>query len=296
MTMSMLLLTAFLSMLIGGVLGLVGGGGGILAVPLLVYGVGTSPKAAIASSLFFVGATSLVGTALQARQGHVRWSMGALFGTASMAGAFVGARLARFVPEQALLVALASVMLLTALAMLRGRAEPSVHQRHPRSLAVVRVLAIGLGVGMVSGLVGAGGGFLIVPALTLFGGLAMHEAIGTSLFIIAVQSFAGFAGHVGHVALDPRLIATMTSAAMVGMIGGSALGQHVSAQGLKKGFSGLVLATGLFVLGRQLPLPWMLVVTAGTLATAAHLLRRKAVPSSPNSTEIPCTTSPRSPH
>jgi uncharacterized membrane protein YfcA len=293
MAMGMLLLTAFLSMLIGGVLGLVGGGGGILAVPLLVYGVGTSPKAAIASSLFFVGATSLVGTALQARQGHVRWSMGALFGTASMAGAFLGARLARFVPEQVLLAALASVMLLTALAMLRGRAEPSVHRR---PLAVVRVLAIGLGVGMVSGLVGAGGGFLIVPALTLFGGLAMHEAIGTSLFIIAVQSFAGFAGHVGHVALDPRLIATMTSAAMVGMIGGSALGQHVSAQGLKKGFSALVLATGLFVLGRQLPLPWMLVVTAGTLATAAHLLRRKAVPSSTNSTEIPCTTSPRSPH
>jgi len=247
--MSELVLAGFFSLLIGVTLGLLGGGGGILAVPLLVYVAGVAAKPAIATSLIFVGATSAVGAGLAAREGRVQWKMGGLFGAGSMAGAFLGGKLAQFVPERVLLVALAIVMLVTALAMLRGRKESSDGQR---PIVVGRVLAIGASVGIVSGLVGAGGGFLIVPALTLFGGLAMRDAIGTSLFIISIQSFAGFAGHVSHVELSFTLIAVMIAASVVGMFAGSTLGRHLSARALQRGFAGLVFTTGLFVLGRQI--------------------------------------------
>lgn len=271
--MSVLVLAGFLSLLIGGVLGLLGGGGGILVVPVLVYVVGVGTKSAIAASLFLVGTTSLLGTAIHARAGQVRWKLGSIFGAASMAGAFLGGILAAALPERALLGGLAAVMLITALAMLRGRVEAARPLRPP---ALGRVLAIGASVGVVSGLVGAGGGFLIVPALTIFGGLAMQQAIATSLFIIALQSFAGFSGHISHVRLDWRLIAVMTGTAIIGMVAGSALGRRVSAQALKQGFTWLVFGTGLFVLGRQLPLLWTALVAAVVLAAALYLTRRRA--------------------
>lgn len=274
--MGALVLAGIFSVLIGTVLGLLGGGGGILAVPLLVYVVGVPTKPAIATSLFFVGATSAVGAVLATRKNHVRWKMGGLFGAGSMAGAFVGGRLVPFVPERVLLGVLSTVMLVTALAMLRDRREPAEARR---STAIGHMLAIGAAVGIVSGLVGAGGGFLIVPALTLFGGLAMRDAIGTSLFVIAIQSFAGFAGHVGHVELSFTLVAIMTAAAIVGMFLGSTLGKHVSARALKYGFAGLVLVTGLYVLGRQLPPIETAFAAVFALGAALVILRRKARPS-----------------
>lgn len=262
--MSATLIAAFFSLLIGGVLGLLGGGGGILAVPMLVYVIGVEAKPAIALSLFFVGATSLFGTALAARSGRVRWKLGAIFGIGSMAAAFVGGKLAHFVSEGVLLGTLATVMLVTALAMLRGRKEAG---SSARPLALGRILGVGAGVGVVSGLVGAGGGFLIVPALTLFGGLAMHEAIGTSLFVIAMQSFAGFAGHISHIEVDARLMTVMTAAAVVGMALGSMLAKRVSGAALKRGFAAMVLVTGSFVLARQLP-----ALVAGPIILAVGLL------------------------
>src|SRR5690606_32340448 len=270
-------------------LGLLGGGGGILAVPLLVYVVGIGAKPAIAMSLFLVGTTSLVGAAVQARAGRVRSKVGVSLGATSMAGAIVAGRLAAFVPEGVLLAGLGTVMLLTALAMLRGRRS----RASARPLALVRVLAMGAGVGLVSGFVGAGGGFLIVPALTIFGGLAMHEAIATSLFVIALQSFAGFAGHVGHVALDWPLLAVITSTAIAGMVGGSVLGKRCSTRVLKLGFSSLVIATALFVLGQQLPLVWTALVTVVVIALALLLSRRKAEPAPVKTLETKCITSPR---
>lgn len=282
-----LLLAATLSFLIGATLGVLGGGGGILAVPLLVYGLGVDARSAIATSLFFVGATSAVGAGLAAREGRVRWKTGGLFGAASMSGAFAGGRLARLVAEQQLLGGLAVVMLVTALAMLRGRRESA---ERPPAMSVARVLAIGAAVGVVSGLVGAGGGFLIVPALTLFGGLAMRDAIGTSLFVISVQSFAGFGGHVGHVELALTLIAVMTTSAIVGMVLGRAIGRHLSVDGLKRGFAGLVLTTGLFMLGRQLSALGTALVATLTLALAVHFGRRRAAPPVTTSEEE-CTTS-----
>jgi uncharacterized membrane protein YfcA len=212
----------------------------------------------------------------------VRWKLGATFGAASMAGAFAGGRLAQWVPERLLLLGLAGVMLITALAMLRGRARAAITDR---SLSLARVLTIGAAVGLVSGLVGAGGGFLIVPALTLFGGVAMHEAIATSLFVITLQSFAGFAGHVSHVSLDWHLLFVMTSFAVIGMLTGSTLGKRVSPHRLKQAFAALIFLTGLFVLARQLPVVGTGLVSAAALGTAFVFLRRK-----------PATVTPKEKH
>ncbi|MDC3961755.1 sulfite exporter TauE/SafE family protein [Polyangium jinanense] len=255
----MLALGAALALVIGVVLGMLGGGGAILTLPMLVYLLHVEPRAAIATSLFVVGVTALVSLFFHARRGHVRYRVGALFGAAAMAGAFVGGRLAHFVPESILLVAFGATMVGSAVVMLRGRGEGSAERRE---LRVERALLLGGAVGCFSGLVGAGGGFLIVPALVLFGGLAMREAVATSLFVITLQSFAGFAGHVAHAHLDPVLVATVTSFAALGSVTGALLCKRVSPDVLRRVFAWLVVAMGLFMLGKQLPLPLLLLVAA----------------------------------
>jgi uncharacterized membrane protein YfcA len=278
----------FLALLIGIVLGMLGGGGAILTLPMLVYVVGIEPKAAIAMSLFVVGSTSVVGATLHSRAGRVQWKIGAVFGAAAMGGAFAGGRLARFVPGSALLVAFAVVMLVTAIAMLRGRSE---NAGETRPFALARVIALGAAVGIVSGLVGAGGGFLIVPALILFGGLAMRDAVGTSLFVIALQSFAGFAGHVAHVDLDWTLAGIVTAAAVIGTIAGASVGKKVSPDALRLGFAWLVLAMGLFMVARQLPPLVAGVAIIATIATVGLIVRKEH----PQPRQEPCTTSPHFP-
>lgn len=248
--MPMIWLAAALSLVIGVVLGMLGGGGAILALPMLVYVIGMEPKAAIASSLFVVGATSVVGTTIHARAGNVRWKEGGIFGLAAMAGAFTGGRLAHFVPPTVLLVLFGIVMVVTAVAMLRGRRADAAEVR---AFRLGRTLVLGAAVGVLSGLVGAGGGFLIVPALTLFGGLAMREGIGTSLFVIGLQSFAGFAGHMNHVTLDWNIVLAVSGAAVVGSLIGAGLGERISAARLRTAFAWLVIAMGLFMFERQLP-------------------------------------------
>jgi uncharacterized membrane protein YfcA len=142
-----------------------------------------------------------------------------------------------------------AVMLLTAISMLRGRRVAS----EPRALRLAPALALGAGVGIVSGLVGAGGGFLIVPALTLFAGLAMHEAVGTSLFVIAAQSFAGFLGHAPHAHIGWPLALVAVGAAIVGSLAGARLGGRVPAPALRRGFAWLVIAMAIFIAFQQLP-------------------------------------------
>ena len=244
----MMLVAALLSLAIGVVLGMLGGGGAILTLPMLVYAVGMEPKAAIATSLFVVGSTSLVGTVVNARARRVEWRMGLVFGAAAMVGAFGGGRLASFIPATVLLLVFAVMMLVTAVAMLKGRAESSAT---PEDLRLGRILALGAGVGVLSGLVGAGGGFLIVPALAILGRLPIGRAIATSLFVITLQSFAGFAGHVGHATLDWSVIAVVTFACVVGMVAGTFAGRKVSANNLRRGFAWLVVAMGLFVIAKQ---------------------------------------------
>ena len=245
-------LVVALAVLIGVALGLLGGGGSILAVPLLVYVGGLEAKEAIATSLLVVGVTSAVAAVGHARAGRVRWGTGAAFGAAAMAGAYVGGRLAAYVPGSWLLLGFALMMIATAAAMIRGRRGGSAGPAREH-LPVGKVVVEGLVVGLVTGMVGAGGGFLVVPALVLLGGLSMPVAVGTSLVVIAMKSFAGLAGYLATVQVDWGLAAAVTAAAVAGSLLGSRLAGRVPPDALRRAFGWFVLAMGAFVLGQQLP-------------------------------------------
>ena len=287
--MSMLAVGMALSVLMGGTLGLFGGGGSILTVPILVYVLGMGPQSAIATSLAVVGITSLVGMVQHARAGHVHWREGLLFGAVAMVGAYGGGLVTRFIPGTVLLVLFAGLMSVTGLAMLRrprgarraegrsgaeadggsvaarlemdaGRAAapglaPTPAAADRPGLVPARTIPLGLGLGAVTGLVGAGGGFLIVPALVLFRRLPVHAAIGTSLLVIALNSVAGLAGHLEHAAIDLHLTFAIAGAAAVGCLVGTALAKRLDASRLRRGFAYFVLAVAAAMIYRELPAP-----------------------------------------
>ena len=246
----MMIVALAFSLLIGLALGLLGGGGSILTTPILIYGLGVETKAAIATSLIVVGVTSAAAVIQHARAGNVVWRTGLVFGGAGMVGAYLGGFVAGWIPANVLMALFALMMLATAVAMFRGRETPEAKEGQDH--AVWKIILEGLVVGLATGLVGAGGGFLVVPALVLLGGLDMKKAVGTSLFVISVKSFAGFAGHAAHVTIDYQLAALVAGAAVVGSFAGSRLANVVAAQSLRKGFAGFVLAMGGFVLFQQL--------------------------------------------
>jgi len=272
----MLFLAAILALLIGVTLGLLGGGGSILTLPILVYVLHQDAKESIAASLFVVGTTAFVSAITHARAGNVDYKRGLIFGAASMAGAFGGGRVAGYLPGNVLLGAFAAMMLVTSIAMMRPRKEPAPGEKH--ALSVVRVLAAGAGVGLIAGLVGAGGGFLIVPALVLFGGLDMRRAIGTSLFVLTLQSFAGFAGHVTHTHVNWSLTALVTTAAVIGSLGGARLARRLSVQALRSGFAWFVLAMAVFMIGKQVSL-LAAAITAVAAVTIVLVFVRKSTTS-----------------
>jgi uncharacterized membrane protein YfcA/uncharacterized membrane protein YedE/YeeE len=205
-----------LSVLVGVALGFFGGGGSILTVPLLVYVFGLEPKQAIASSLLVVGAASVAGAVQHWRAGNVQLRTGLVFGAAAMAGAHAGGRAAAYLDGALLLRLFAAAMVLTAAAMWRGRRAPARAPAVDRSLAPL--VAQGLGVGLFTGLVGAGGGFLIVPALALWAGLPMRAAVGTSLFVIVLSTLAGFSGYARHVRVDLALVAAVAGGGDRGLL------------------------------------------------------------------------------
>lgn len=246
-----------LSLLVGLLLGLLGGGGSILTVPVLVYVAGLEPKLAIASSLVVVGVTSLSAMLGHARSGRVCWKTGLLFGAAGMLGAYGGGRLAVLIPGGVLLILFAGLMLGTAYAMLRGGRDKPPPQAAalplcPLRLPLLPILFDGLLVGAGTGLVGAGGGFLVVPALNLLGGLPMHAAVGTSLLVIALKSFAALAGYAQHVEMDYELVGVVTGAAIVGGWLGGKLSRRVSAGLLRRVFGVFVILVAAYVLHREL--------------------------------------------
>jgi len=238
----------FLSVGIGLSLGFFGGGGSILTVPLLVYVFGLAPKEAIASSLLIVGTASISGAVAHWRAGNVRPREGLVFGVAGMAGAFLGGRASAAIDGGILLILFAGVMLLTAVAMWRGRRAPAAGSAKPASL---KLALQGFAVGSLTGLVGAGGGFLIVPALALWAGLPMASAIGTSLLVIVLNSAAGFIGTLSHVRVDAELVATVAAMAVIGTLVGSRLARAVDPASLRRGFAGFVLAMGALILVRE---------------------------------------------
>ncbi|MBX3125779.1 MAG: sulfite exporter TauE/SafE family protein [Polyangiaceae bacterium] len=247
----MILVAVALALLVGVSLGLLGGGGSILTVPIFRYVLGMEAHRAVALSLLVVGTTSLAALVPHARKGRIRWRTALIFGAAGMVGAFVTGRIAHLIPAGVLLVAFGLMMLATAVAMLRGRS--GVGPVAPRELPIAKVLGEGLVVGAVTGLVGAGGGFLVVPALVILGGLPMEVAVGTSLVVIALKSFAGFVGFLGHTPIDWTLAAWVSGAAVLGSIGGGALADRVSPARLRGLFGWFVVAMALFILGQELP-------------------------------------------
>lgn len=199
----MTLLALLLAVVMGLALGLLGGGGSILAVPILVYAMGFGAKEAVAASLAVVGLTSLFGAAEHWREGHVRLRIALVFGPIAATGAYLGAHLAGFVSGTVQLSLFGVVMLVAAFFMFRndGPGEDGKESSSDGSVGrlLLRFAAPGLGVGVLTGLVGVGGGFLIVPALVLLGEISMQVAVGTSLLVIAMNSFAGFTGYLGKV-------------------------------------------------------------------------------------------------
>lgn len=264
----MVALTIGLAVLVGISLGLLGGGGSILTVPLLAYVAGLDAKHAIATSLLVVGVTSAVGAISHARAGRVRWRTGLVFGLAGMAGAYAGGLTAGFIPGTVLLIGFAMIMVATAVAMLRGRKDVGAHA--PQWMPVIKILSLGLAVGLVTGLVGAGGGFLVVPALALLGGLPMRAAVGTALVVIAMNSFAGLAGHLSDEQIDWRLAGAVTAAALVGTLVGARMTALVDPSALRKAFGWVVLAMSSVILAEEVH-PFVGVAAAGLAVVAAVL-------------------------
>ena len=244
----MMALGLLLSVGVGVSLGFFGGGGSILTVPLLVYVFGLPPREAIATSLLVVATASAFAVLEHARAGNVRARVALVFGAAGMAGAYLGAQLAARIDEGVLLLLFAAMMALTALAMWRGRAATGAAERES---SPARLTLQGFVVGSFTGLVGAGGGFLIVPALVLWAGLAMPAAIGTSLLVIVLNSLAGFAGHATQVPVDYGLIAAIAGCAIAGSYAGSRLSRLVPPASLRRVFAGFVLVMAAVILVRE---------------------------------------------
>lgn len=262
----MIALTIGLAVFVGIALGLLGGGGSILTVPLLAYVAGVEPKHAIAMSLLVVGVTSAIAAITHARAGRVRWRTAMFFGLAAMAGAYAGGRVAHYIPGTVLLVAFAVIMVAAGLAMLRGRKDTGASDAD-QHLPVVRIVLLGIAVGVISGLVGAGGGFLLVPALALLAGLPMPIAVGTSLVVISMQSFAGLAGHLSSEQIDWRLAIFVTAAAIVGALLGGRLIAFVNPATLRQAFGWFVLLMASVILAREVDPA--VGVAAGALTLAA---------------------------
>jgi uncharacterized membrane protein YfcA len=278
----MLIIAAMLAILMGLTLGLLGGGGSILTVPILVYILEVPDKTAIAMSLLVVGTTSLVAMSSHARQGNVVWRTGLIFGLFGMLGAFLGGKLAAHVPGPVLLTLFALLMLVTGAAMLRprknaGKETPQDDADDNKQLPVIKVALEGVVVGAVTGLVGAGGGFLVVPALALMGGLSMKRAIGTSLLVIAMKSFAGFASFASFVTLDWTLFGVFTGASVLGTIGGTILARKIDASKLRSGFAVFVFVMAAGMISKQLGAPaWLSAsLAAATLAIVTTYIRAR---------------------
>lgn len=243
-----MLLTLLGALAIGLSLGLLGSGGSILTVPVLHYLLGQPDKLAIAGSLLVVGLIAGAGCVPYALSRQVDWRKVVWFGLPGMAGAWLGASLSRSVPGSLQLALFAAVMMLASWRMLRG--GPLQSGRHePRRLAVI---AGGTGVGLLSGLVGVGGGFLIVPALVLLAGVSMASAVGTSLAVIAMNSFTGFAKYrhvlaLQELELDWRVLLTVAAVGIVGSVAGHRLGRRLPQALLRRLFGVFLALMGLVI-------------------------------------------------
>ncbi len=249
------------SLLIGVSLGLIGGGGSILTVPVLVYLFHINPVLSTSYSLFVVGSTSLVGAINNYRKDSLRIKVALLFGLSSVTTVFITRKfIMPFIPENLLtigkltithsmatLVLFAILMVIAANAMIRNGNKTEAPVKESKTNLPV-LLLYGVSVGLATGLLGAGGGFLLIPTLVLFVGLRMKEAVGTSLLIIALNSLIGFTGDIGHFKIDWTFLATITIIAIAGIIVGGLFSKKVKGDKLKKIFGWFVMLMGIYIL------------------------------------------------
>ncbi|WP_043097289.1 sulfite exporter TauE/SafE family protein [Kallotenue papyrolyticum] len=251
MIQTTLLLAPLLGTLIGLALGMLGGGGSILTVPMLVYLLGQPPHTAIAASLVIVGLNALSGAWLHHRAGHVHLWQALLFGVYGMPAAYVGARLSAQISGAWLLVLFALLMLVIAGLMLRGGIQTTAARWSQDRWW--RVLLGGLGVGFLTGFLGVGGGFLIVPALVLLLGMEMPDAVGSSLVVIALNCAAGLLGHLGDGNLPWLLMLLLVVTGLVGVRLGEQATRRLSASQLRRAFALVVVALAVTLLAINVP-------------------------------------------
>jgi hypothetical protein len=234
--------------LVGLSLGLLGSGGSIITLPVLVYVARIPVNQAVGMSLVIVGGTSALGSLLHLRRGDFDWRAASFFSASGIGGAFVGAKFTHLVSAPMLLFLFGALIFVVGIRMLRnGETKAVSHECRP-----LRCLAIGVAVGVLTGFLGVGGGFLILPALVLFAGLEMKPAIGTSLAIIAVNCIGGLIGQLRYVNFDWRLTLGFLLAAIVGMFAGAALAKQLSAAVLRRGFAWCVALLGFVLVARNL--------------------------------------------
>ncbi|MFM7510860.1 MAG: sulfite exporter TauE/SafE family protein [Bacteroidota bacterium] len=256
---------AIASLLIGLSLGLIGGGGSILTVPVLVYLFNVDPLQATAYSLFIVGATSAIGAFPKYKEGQVNLKTALIFGAPSIIAVYATRKwVVPAIPTQIgqwgefvltknvlLMLLFALLMVAASFSMISTQKSLGVVENKSQSFNYPLILLEGAVVGLLTGLVGAGGGFLIIPALVILTGLPMKQAVGTSLLIIAAKSLIGFTGDVTEQAIDWVLLGFVTAMAIVGIMVGNQLSKKIDGNKLKKGFGWFVLVMGLYILIKE---------------------------------------------
>ena len=245
----MMILALVLALAIGVSLGLLGGGGSIITLPVLVYVAKVPASQAVGMSLAVVGGTTLVGSILGARSGHVHGKAALLFSITGVVGALAGSQLTHLVSQPVLLLIFAGLMIVVALRMFRPRPEqPSNEHAECHWLSCT---ATGLFVGVLTGFLGVGGGFLIVPALLFLARVPLKRAIATSLVVITVTSAAGLLGHLRRTHFDWGIAGMFLALAIVGMLAGRKFAHHIEAERLRYWFAWFVLAVAAFVIAEN---------------------------------------------
>ena len=253
------------SILIGVSLGLIGGGGSILTLPVLVYLLGINPVISTAYSLFVVGTTSLVGSINYMRHRQVNYKAATVFAVPSFLSVFLTRKFIvpaipdpvfssdTFTPSKnvAIMVFFALIMLAASYSMIRDKKTESNQPDAPLTFNFPLIAIEGLLVGILTGIVGAGGGFLIIPALVLLARLPMKMAVGTSLLIIAAKSLVGFLGDLGTTKVDWPFLLAFTALSVLGIFFGTYLAKYVPGEKLKKAFGWFVLVMGVYIISRE---------------------------------------------
>jgi hypothetical protein len=258
---------AYISSVIAGItMGLIGGGGSILTVPILVYLLALNPITATAYSLFVVGATSTVGAIQSLRNKLVDFKAAVIFAIPSIIGVYTTRRyLVPILPDVMfnvggfevtsgvfIMLVFATVMLLASMSMILNKTAKDPEMDDSGNYSVSKVVVLGLLVGIISGFVGAGGGFLNIPVLVLFIGLPMKTAIGTSLFIIAIKSLIGFLGDINNISIDWPFLLSFTALSILGIIIGLFISKFIDGKKLKKGFGYFILVMGTYIIYKEL--------------------------------------------